>query len=122
MGFHPLNLLVRFLLESAALIAMGCWGWQQGDGAARYAFALGIPVVAAVVWGVFAVPGDRSRSGNAPVKVPGALRLGIEAGFFAFAVFALHRSGSRQLSVILAVAVIIHYAVSHDRIAWLLRA
>jgi hypothetical protein len=122
MGFHPVNLAIRFLLELFALVAMGVWGAQQGDGAARYVLALLIPFVAATLWGVFAVPGDRSRSGKAPVAVAGAVRLGVEAAFFIFAVFALHQSGHAQLAAVLGAAIAIHYAVSYDRIAWLLHA
>jgi len=122
MGFHPANLAIRFLLELTALAAMGFWGWQHGDGAQRYAFALLVPLVAAAAWGVFAVPGDRSRSGKAPVAVPGAVRLGIEAAFFGVAVFALYKAASGPISAIFAVAVSVHYAASYDRVAWLLRA
>jgi hypothetical protein len=122
MGFHPANLAIRFLLELSALAAMGVWGWRQSDDPVRYVFALVVPLVAAVAWGVFAVPGDRSRSGKAPVAVPGAVRLGVEAAFFAFAVFALYEVGRRPFPEILAVAVCVHYVASYDRVAWLLRA
>lgn len=122
MGFHPANLAIRFLLELSALVAMGFWGWQHSDGPARYVFALLLPLAAVAVWGIFAVPGDRSRSGKAPVAVSGAVRLGVEAAFFGFAVFALYKLGSKPLSAILAATVAIHYAASYDRIAWLLRA
>ena len=122
MGFHPANLAIRFLLELSALAAMGVWGWQQGGDPARYAFALLVPLVAAAAWGILAVPGDRSRSGKAPVAVRGAVRLGVEAVFFAFAILALYQSGSKALSAVLAVAVSVHYVASYDRVAWLLRA
>jgi len=122
MGFHPINLAIRFLLEVSALVAMGFWAWQQNNGVARYSLAFLVPLVAAAVWGVFAVPGDRSRAGKAPVAVSGSVRLGIEAAFFACAVFALYRVGSNSLAAILAAAIVIHYAASYDRIAWLLRA
>ncbi len=29
MAFNPLNLALRFLLEVAALVAMGYWGWNK---------------------------------------------------------------------------------------------
>lgn len=122
MGFHPANLAIRFLLELSALAAIGFWGWRQGEGPQRYAFALLVPLVAAAAWGVLAVPGDRSRSGRAPVAVPGIVRLGVEAAFFAFAVFALYQVGGGPVSAILAVAVLVHYAASYDRVGWLLRA
>lgn len=78
MGSHPLNLLVRFLLELAALGAFGYWGWQQAEGALAYLLAIGLPVLTAVLWVTFAVPEDPSRSGHAPVPVPGLLRLLLE--------------------------------------------
>jgi hypothetical protein len=122
MSSHPANLAFRFVLELAALAGMTMWGWQQAQGTFRYAIALGIPVLAAVLWGTFAVPHDPSRSGSAPVPVRGVLRLGIEGVFFAFAAWALYAIGQRELSVILVIAVSAHYAVSYDRVAWLLRA
>lgn len=101
---------------------MGIWGWHQSGNPIRYVFALLTPIAAATMWGVFAVPGDPSRSGIAPIAVPGFLRLGIEALFFAFAAWALYQSGDPILGIILAVAVAAHYAASYDRIGWLLRA
>src|SRR5690606_33090753 len=52
-----------FLLELVALGAMGYWGWTQQDGAWRWIAALGIPLIAAVVWASFRVPGDQERNG-----------------------------------------------------------
>ena len=119
MGSHPINLAVRFLLELAALLSMGVWGWRHGDGWWRLALAAGIPVTAAAVWGTFAVPDDPSRSGAAPIAVPGLLRLAIEAAVFGFAVWAFNDTGFARTSWALAIVVAIHYATSHDRIMWL---
>ena len=85
MGTHPINLAVRFLLEMAALISLGVWGWKVGDSWTRYILAIGIPLILAVGWGTFAVPDDPSRSGSAPVPVPGIIRLLLELGFFSVA-------------------------------------
>jgi hypothetical protein len=122
MGSHPVNLAIRFLLELAALLAMGFWGWRQGGSTTRYVFAALVPLAAAALWGIFAVPGDPSRSGSALVAVPGALRLGLEAAFFAFAVWGLYQLGSVALARTMAAALAVHYAVSYDRLAWLLRS
>ena len=121
MGSNPVNLAVRFLLEVAGLAAIGYWGWTQSDGMLRFLLAIGLPVLTAVLWYTFAVPDDPSRSGKAPVPVPGIIRLALELAFFAFATWALYDTGLTTLSLILAVAVVVHYAVSYDRIAWLLR-
>jgi hypothetical protein len=76
MAYHPLNLAFRFVLELAALAAMASYGWHLTEHTApRLVAAIGLPLLAAAMWGVFAVPGDRSRSGKAPVAVPGWVRL-----------------------------------------------
>ena len=121
MGSNPINLAIRFLLEMAALIAMGLWGWSQGDPWLRYILAFGIPIAAASVWGMFAVPGDPSRSGSAPVAVPGFFRLIIEISFFTFAVWAVYKLGYSRLWWMLALIISIHYIISYDRVFWLLR-
>jgi len=121
MGSNPINLTIRFLLELSALLAMGFWGWRQGEGLFRFVLAIGIPLIAAVLWGTFAVPDDPSRSGKAPVPVPGIVRLVLELAVFAFATWALYNTGAIQLSWILGVATLIHYALSYDRLWWLIK-
>lgn len=121
MGSNPINLAFRFILEIAALIAIGSWGWGQSDGALRYVLAIGLPLVAATLWGTFAVLDDPSRSGKAPVPVPGVVRLLLELAFFGAAAFGLYASDRVALSLIMAGAVIVHYALSYDRIGWLLK-
>ena len=120
MGSHPINLAIRFLLELSALVSMGVWGWRQSESWFRFLLALSVPIVAAVVWGTFAVPNDPSRSGAAPVAVPGILRLGIELAFFIFATWALYDLGFTRLSWTLGIIVALHYITSYDRILWLI--
>ncbi len=120
MGSHPINLAVRFLLELAALAALAVWGWKQGEAVWRTPLAVGIPVLFAIIWGTFAVPDDPSRSGKAPVAVPGALRLFLELLIFGLGTWALYDLGYLRLSWIMGVLVGIHYLVSYDRILWLL--
>jgi len=121
MGSHPLNLTLRFLLELAALGSFGYWGWTQHDGPARWLWAIGIPLVAAVLWGSFAVPNDPSRSGQAPVPIPGILRLLLELSIFAIATIALVASQRVSAGWVLAATTLFHYALSYDRILWLLK-
>ena len=121
MGSHPINLVFRFILEIAALIVMGVWGWNQSDDWPRYLLAALVPIFAAVLWGVFAVPDDPSRSGKAPIPVRGTIRLALELAFFAFAASALNELGAVQLSWGMAIAVTVHYLLSMDRVNWLLR-
>lgn len=121
MGSHPLNLAIRFLLEIAALVAIGYWGFSQQAGIWRFVLGLGGPLVAAVLWGTFAVPDDPSRSGRAPVPVHGVLRLVLELCLFGFGAWALFDAGSTVLALILVGLTIVHYALSCDRVAWLVR-
>lgn len=121
MGSNPINLVVRFILEMAGLVALGWWGWNQAEGLSRFFLAIGIPLLAAGLWGTFAVPNDPSRSGKAPVPVPGALRLLLELGFFAFSTGSLFEMEASTLGWIFGIAVLIHYLISYDRIAWLFR-
>ena len=121
MGSHPINLIIRFLLELIALIIMGFWGWKQSEGWLQFVLVLGLPIIAAAIWGTFAVPDDPSRSGKAPIPVHGLLRLTIELAFFTLATWALHDLGYTSLSWIIGIIIIIHYIISYDRIKWLLK-
>lgn len=120
MSSHPINLALRFLLEMAASLAIGYWGWHRASGVLRYLPALALPLAAAAVWGTFRVPGDASASGDAPVPVPGPVRLVLELALFGFAVWGLLSEGAGVPGAILGVLVLLHYLVSHDRVRWLL--
>jgi uncharacterized protein DUF2568 len=72
-GFwNGLWLAAAFVSELAALAALAVWGWSlSGSGPLRLAAAVGLPLVAAVLWGVFAAPRApvRRRGPAAAVKV-----------------------------------------------------
>jgi hypothetical protein len=118
MAQHPLNLSVRFIVEIVALVAMGYWGWTAVGGFGRYLLAFGVPLLAAAAWGTFRVSGDQ---GKGLIAVPGALRLLLEGIFFGFAAWALFAAGATTIAWIFTGVVLIHYALSYDRIGWLLR-
>ena len=120
MGSHPVNLALRFILELCALAAIGMWGWKTGDGIWKYVLTIILVIGAAIIWGVFNVPGDPSRSGSAPVVVPGMLRLALELGIFTAAILALYDSGYQKAGLIMLILVVGHYSLSWDRIAWLM--
>jgi len=118
MNAHPINSGLRFLLEIAALISFGIWGWQIGEGWIRFILALGIPILVAILWATFRVPND---PGEAPVAIPGVLRLAFELALFAFAVWALYDTEHVILACSLGIVVGFHYIVSYDRILWIIR-
>ena len=117
MADNPLNLLLRFGLEMAALLVMGVWSWNQGDGIWRVVLALSIPLAAAAIWGIFRVPND---PGSAPVPIPGWVRLLLELAFFGFSLWAAYDLDRHVWFRILAVLLVVHHALSYDRILRLL--
>lgn len=118
MANNPINLAVRFFLELIALFAFGYWGWTQHTGLARYALAIGLPLLAAVLWSGFRVPADH---GKGFVAVPGWVRLILEAVFFGGAVWAFTAADRPTWALVFGIVVVIHYALSYDRIARLLK-
>ena len=79
---------------------------------------IGLPLLAAAIWGIFRVPGD----GGAPkVRIPGILRLAIEVVFFGFATWALFDSGLETTAWIFGGITLLHYILSYDRVAWLVK-
>ena len=121
MGSHPVNLILRFLLEIMALMSLGIWGFEQSESWFRLVLAFGLPVILAVIWGIFAVPNDPSRSGSAPIITVGFIRLIIELGIFGFAIWSLHDIGYDNFSLIFGIVVLAHYLISYDRVLWLLK-
>lgn len=112
---------MRLLLEITGLVALGVWGWGQDEGALGVVLALAVPIVAATIWGTFAVPNDPSRSGNAPVPVSGIVRLTLELVFFISVVASLLAIRQSTLAWVYGSTVLVHHAVSYKRLIWLLR-
>ncbi|GAA1565029.1 hypothetical protein GCM10009789_18240 [Kribbella sancticallisti] len=51
------NLGLAFLLELAGLAIFAWWGWRTGNSTAiSLLLAIGLPVLAATIWGLFAAP------------------------------------------------------------------
>jgi len=122
MSQNVLNLAVRFVLELVALYAFGRWGWNQHTDFMRYVLAIGVPLIAAAVWGVFRVPGDASANGKAVVAVSGWVRLLFEIAFFSFATFCFFDTGLHNAGWVFGAITLLHYILSYDRIFWLLKS
>jgi hypothetical protein len=122
MGSHPLNLGLRFILEMFALYGFGLQGWHLGSGWTRFLYAAIFILIAASLWGIFRVPGDASHSGEAPVRVPGLVRLILELGLFFVAAYFFYLAGHTIPAILFAVSVTVHFLLSWDRILWLIRS
>lgn len=116
-----LNLGLRFILEMTALFAFSFWGWKQHDGWLRVLLAILLPLFIAIIWGVFAVPNDPSRSGKTVVVTPGWIRLIIELSIFGFSIWAFSDLGYFAVAYILSGLIVVHYLFSLSRVKWLLR-
>jgi hypothetical protein len=96
---------VAFAAELGALGALGYWGAVSGGTTAgRWLLALGLPLAAAVLWGLSAAP-------QAVVQVV-ALAVLVKVAVFGAAVVALLATGSPRLAVVLALAAVLSSVLS----------
>lgn len=110
---QSLNLGLRLVLELAALVAVGYWGFTLGeDWLPRLLAGIGLPLLLAAAWAVFRVPDD----GGAPVvAIGGQLRLLLEFAVFAIAVAALAQARQLPLAIGFAVLVLLNYGIDYQR-------
>ena len=113
-----MNDILRFALELASLAAIGRGAYLLSGG--NWIVAAGAPLAAAVLWTVFAVPGDPSRSGRAPVAVPGWLRLVLELCVFAAGAASLLAAGEPKLAGAMIAPLVVHHVLAWRRLRWLL--
>ncbi len=118
MSGNPLNLLLRFLLELAALAGFGYAGSTLAHGVARAGLIAAFVVVPAAVWGVFRMAND---GGPPVIEVGGRVRLALEIVFFTGAWLGLGLAGAPTPAVVLAGITVIHYALGYDRVGRMLR-
>ena len=118
---QPLNLLLRFCLELAALGGFFALSLRVVPGGWRWPVAVAAVVLAGALWAIFAVPDDPSRSGAAPVAVRGWVRLVLEWAFLLAGAACLWMAGFPRAGAVMAVLVVVHYALWPERIAWLLQ-
>lgn len=92
------------LLELLAFVALAYWGFRTGDGLApKFVLGIGVPVLAAVVWGLFAAP--RATFG---LPLPGVLLA--KAIVFGAAVVALIATGALVLGIVFGVLAVANTA------------
>src|SRR5262249_2753868 len=117
----PVHLAIRFALELALLAALAYWGWHLGDGGiAGVLLAVVIPVATGLMWGIFRSRGDTGPA-ESTVAMPGWLRLALELALIGLAAYGVWTSGSRAAAETLLTAFALHYAVTWERAAWLVR-
>ncbi|QMU69517.1 YrdB family protein [Streptacidiphilus sp. P02-A3a] len=103
---HLANEALAFLLELAAVGALGWWGFRTGHGpAAHLTLGLGAPIAAMVLWGLFAAP-----KATFPVAIP--LVLLVKAVVFGAAVLACQSLGHPGPAWLLGVAAVLNTALA----------
>ncbi|HEU0027454.1 MAG TPA: YrdB family protein [Ktedonobacterales bacterium] len=99
------NLAVAFLVELAALAALGYWGVQVGNGtAAKIALGVGAPLLMIVAWWLFIAP-------RAVVTVPRLVNLALRILVFGLAVAALAVAGRPDWAWVFGVVVAANLAL-----------
>lgn len=117
MSQNPLVLALHFLLEVAAVVAVGYWAWASNEGAWRWVLVIGLPVLAVAAWAVFRAAGD----GPTPmVAIPGLARLALELAILGGAALLLALADRPILAAAFAALIVLDYALSYDRVARLI--
>jgi Protein of unknown function (DUF2568) len=101
------NDALRFALELAALAALGYWGFAEFDGAVQWLVGLGVPLIAAAVWGTFVAP----KASRPTVDL---VRLLLEVAAFGSGVAALVAAGSTPLALVFAALVVVHLGLTFE--------
>jgi len=118
MSKHPLNLALRFLLELVSLCIIATWAWIFHQGIYQWVAVIVYPATAAAAWAIFKVEGE---DGKVLVAVSGITRLLIEILLFSTAARMLYQLHSGRLYSFYLLFLMVHYAVSYDRVFRLLR-
>jgi hypothetical protein len=88
--------LVAFLLEIGMLLALSMWGFQNRQSIVeKYVVGIGLPVLAACLWGVLAAPRSAYR-----LDLP--FRLLFSLPLFGLAAFLLYRLGHSTMAILFA--------------------
>jgi hypothetical protein len=98
------NLLLKFLLELAALTALAYWGLTIAQGLLGALIGIAAASTMIGLWGRFAAPKSRHR-------LPRALRVPFELTVFALAALALLDAGQTRLGLTLALLALANSAL-----------
>ena len=102
-----INLALAFLLELCMLAALGYWGFTLDQGlAVRVGAGLGLPILAAVIWGMWMAP----RASN---RLAEPWHLIAELIMFGLAIAALYAAGRPWLALTFGLVYAINVALRY---------
>jgi len=101
-GNKTANVALRFLLELCALVALGYWGFQTGQGLLlKIGLGIGVPRLSVVIWVMFVAP-------NAVVRLPEPVPLVLGLVILGLAAVALAAAGHPSLALVFGGIVVIN--------------
>ncbi|ADU29435.1 YrdB family protein [Evansella cellulosilytica] len=97
-----MNLVLRFLLEVCAIVAVSYWGFVVGKGMVfKILLGIGTPLLIMIIWGLFGSPA-------AQIPLTGGYRLLLEIAIFGCAILALLAVSKSTLAFIFGALVIVN--------------
>lgn len=106
MSLHALNEGLAFVFELIALVALGWWGFHLGPNTADHVLlGIGMPLLAIVLWGLFAAP-------RSVVRTPMIGVLSVKVVVFGGAAFGLWFSATHVLAIVFAVLVAVNTTIA----------
>ena len=103
----PINDAIRFLVELAALIAVGYWGFHNHSSwLAKFLLGIGGPVLIAMAWGIWMAPQSSRRA-------PEGTRVAFEVAIFGLSTAALVASSGAVPAIVFAVVATANAALDH---------
>ncbi|MEV6416349.1 YrdB family protein [Kribbella sp. NPDC051718] len=100
------NLGLAFLVELAGLAIFAWWGWNASSSTAlRLGLTIGLPVFAAVLWGLFAAP---TADYGSPV-----ITTIVKVAFFGLAGLALWTLDHHFLAAVFVLVVVANLVIIH---------
>lgn len=99
---QSMNLVLRFILELCALLAVGYWGFKTGSGfVMKMGLSIGVPLSMVIIWGIFGAP-------KAVVQLSAGVHLFLELIIFGLPFVALLAAGNPRLAWAYAVIAVIN--------------
>jgi hypothetical protein len=111
------QLTLRFAIEVTAFFGIGAIADAWGG----HLIAIAVVVAFGTLWSLLNVKGDPSRSGAAPIPVPGAVRLVVELSALASGVAGYYLTKRFIVAAVLGALTLFHYAATWPRTRWLLQ-